>query len=205
MDEDNLTPLQQAIEARSKSRKTMEFDMPGIVVDDAGTMPGKVRVRTAFAKEETSAVVEATRWLNEGGRAIAAKDGDISQTAKIVFFLHKVLRDHASPDNFPAFPTPDWMLEKLTKDELVFLHSIYLRHSMSESPLESDTSDETFEAYQVKLSQLRGSLTGQALVHCDRVWLEEFAAWLAVRLSAAEQALEEHVQGRPLEADPESP
>lgn len=136
-----LSPLAAAISART--RTLYEFDVSEVFkITDC-----KVKVRVVTKAEQDLALVGAHKYAEERTKAApqAAKDPDILEDAKAAFIAFAACRDSADPDKFPAFLSPEWMLEHLTTDEVGYLVSLANEVRAKESPSPISISDEMMD------------------------------------------------------------
>ena len=135
----------QAIEARPRPTKIVEVNMAvGILAEPVH----KIAFRVNTKREDNEAIDRAHRYLSETiGSEPAKSDSDMLTGAKLIAALWSACREvktttdalGAAVDtviNYPAFPSPSWMHEHLTTDQIAVLVNIYntVRASPDMSP-----------------------------------------------------------------------
>lgn len=189
MKDEKKSALVQAIEAHE--RKLFEFDA-GAFMGISGKPIGKYKIRVATKAEADRALVAAHRYVHEitGGMETAVRDSDILNDAKTCHILHQACRDSDSPSDFPAFPSPRWMIEHLSTEQIAVLLNHYNECVKQEGPMRTELSNDTVEALAslcVNLSET--DLPNAALVQCGREYLSELCIRLSLKLNAANMDL----------------
>lgn len=145
-----------------------------------GKVVGGVKVRAPLKADEIAARSDADAWVRETHKHA---DDDLKLDARTVFLLHRLTRDFDDPGNFPAFPTPAWMMANMQNDEIEGLLRLVASVKRADSPLEKDLSDELIDAYVAKAADHYGStIASEVFSNCDRAWLEDFAIVVCKRL-----------------------
>lgn len=136
--------LVQKLEARE--RISIDADVEGFITL-GGAELGKVKIWIATIQEQERAAAQAKAHIRETYRnqGDLAEDPDVIQNAKTVFILHAVVRDYRDPKSLSAFPSPKWMMENLTRDEIACLLNLYNVAATQFSPLKYSLSDAELE------------------------------------------------------------
>lgn len=139
-----LGPLARAL--AEKKRTCHDFDVRGFL-GLTGNLP-KLKVRLATVREQDKAIAEASAYVKRlaGNDADVAKDPDILENSKTAHILATACRDTDRPDELPAFPTGQFLLENTTTDQLATLLHLYngVRNKESAAPLSLE--DDRLEA-----------------------------------------------------------
>lgn len=161
---------------------------------------GGVKVRLPSKHEEMQARLEADEEIRR--RHKEGVDEDHKVDTRTVYLLHRIVRDHHDPDNFPAFPSPAWMLENMTNEEIGCLLRLVAAVKHCETPLEKDLSEELIEAYVTKAADHYGSAVANAVfARCDRTWVEDFAIAVCKKLVELRAASEPQPEPEPASED----
>lgn len=174
----------------ARKRKLFDFEAQNFVGPGQGVI-GKVKVRVATKAEQDRAIVSAHQYVARltKGTEQAATDNDILMDAKTVHILHTVVRDADSPDAITAFPSPQWMMEHLSRDEISVLLNHYNYVAAQCTPLQVDISEERVDAIAEFCAQHAGDdLSTIRLLTCDREYLTELVVALSVKLKNLEAA-----------------
>lgn len=183
--------LVAAVEERNRQRnqKAEVYDIAGYLGLNGPVH--KVRVRPATKKEQDDALVEAYIAIeNRAKKAESLRsDVDFCNGKKAVMLIHGAIRDAADPDSIAAFPTPEWMEEQLTPDQITVLLNLYNREVAKAAP-----SAIKFEADQVETimsvcgSTYETDIPERALLHYSRDQLVELfiQASIVARVRAEE-------------------
>ena len=125
---------------------SVDADVEGFITL-GGAELGKVKIWIATIQEQERAVAQAKAYLKETYRnqPDIAEDADAVQNAKTVFILHAVVRDFRDPKSLSAFPSPKWMMENLTRDEVACLLNLYNVAATQFSPLKYSVTDEELD------------------------------------------------------------
>jgi len=180
-----------ALEDRAKNRPTTLVD--GLAFTGPGSsIVGAVAMRVATKQEENAAIAQAEVYVRDLGKTgnVELKDPALIENARTVFILHAVCRDPKRPNSAPAFMTPRFMMEHLTRDEIAMLLNHYNRMAEAASPFDFDLSPEKVDEAASQLAQLSGSDLADAIVQTkDRIWLEQFAIRVSMMLASTRQEL----------------
>lgn len=192
---DRKSALAKALEARK--RTLHEFPAEKFIGAGGREFQG-IKVYAPLKSDEVQARLDADRWVKDeykGG------DDELRLDARTVFLLHRLCRDFDDPENFPAFPTPAWMIANLKNDELDCLLRCVAAVKHAESPLEKDLGDELVDAFVAKAADHYGSSAANfVFTNCDRSWLEDYAIAVSKKL----HDMRNQPEPEP-EAEPEEP
>lgn len=162
---------------------------------------GKIGVRSPTKREEVDARLEAERSLRQRNGGEMPFDTSLLTDLATVSILHKATRDAEKPEAMAAFPSPGWMMEHLTADELGVLLNLVQRAKQEDSPTPMVLDEDSIETMAAMLAAAHDSEAADALVSkCDRAWLESFAIVVCRKLSQARKALEPETEAS--DADP---
>ena len=134
------SPLAKAIEA--VERPTWSFETPSFL-SKGMRVDGTFRMRVPTAMDLVLAKLEAKDYLKKLSKESGAEnDPDLISTVGAVFALQRIC--WRSDKDFPVFDA-EWMLQKLTNDELTVLLNLYQECIRLSSPLKvaTMTSEET--------------------------------------------------------------
>lgn len=143
-DDDGKSLLVRAIEARG--RKPVVCDVAGFFSIAGNPIP-KIAIRINVKGEEDRAVVDAHRYSENLAKGTdAAKDDDLLRESKVVHALWTACRavdEKGEPTIMGAFPSPGWMRDNLTSDQLAALLNLYndIRQRQSPWPYKFDDED----------------------------------------------------------------
>lgn len=115
------TPLRSMLAQRKPHRKEIETsDLPGI-------QGQKLVLQVLRNSEHNEALALAYTMRDRAAKQTPAlrDDEDFFKGLKIVAHLFLACRDAAEPDAYPAFPSADWMQEKIHPAELTILLNRY--------------------------------------------------------------------------------
>lgn len=167
-------------------------------ISAGGRSFGQVSIRVATKSEENAALLQAERFIREmtADSKSELKDPDIVDDVKTVHILHAVVRDAKDPKNFPAFPSPKWMMQHLTRDEIGALLNISASYQAEVSPLRVTIDDESVELLADGLAQFASNPEATRIAFGDktRAWLEEAMVLLAVKYDAAKTTIGAQVE-----------
>jgi len=186
---DEESPLVKALEERQKNRATWDFEATNMM-GPGGKSLGAYKIWVASKAEQDAAVVNAHKYAEElGGKDTpASKDADILTEAKTAHILHTCCRHHAKPQALAAFPSPKWMMQHMSTDELGVLLNNYNACLGESGVFEMDTSEERVEFY-ISLCAEAGytDLPDMALAQCHRDYLIYLLVCCAKKLRRAEK------------------
>lgn len=151
---------------------------------------GKIGVRSPTKREEVEARLEAERTLRQRNGGEMPYDTSLLTDLAAVSILHKATRDADKPEAMAAFPSPGWMMDHFTADELGVLLNLVQRAKQEDSPTPLTLDEDSIETMAAMLAAAHDSEAADALVSkCDRAWLESFAIVVCRKLSEARAAL----------------
>jgi hypothetical protein len=133
---------------RYEARERVYVDVPlENFIGIGGRDFGMVKMCVATKMEEFRAVAAAQAFVERLTKSSpkAAEDPDILLDAKSIHILHTVVRDFNDPKSFPAFPSPQWMMEQMGRDEIAALLNAYNLMATQFSPLRYTLTDEDLE------------------------------------------------------------
>lgn len=136
--------LVKAIETRK--RPLHEFDLDGIL--GLGGQPiTKIKIRRPVKSELTKAVAGAAKAVDEiAGQSKSAKDDpDLYSDVKSCWALHAACRDFNDPESWPAFPSPQWMMDNMTSEELAVLLNYYTEVVRRDGIIKEDVTPDDLE------------------------------------------------------------
>lgn len=183
---DSKSALALAIESRV--RKAHEFEVQGFF-GLGGNLIHKIGFRVNTKAEEDKALVTAYLTVNQltEGAEQAREDPDLVQDVKLIHALYSACR-RAEPEDvertysFPAFPSPNWMRDNLTTDQIAVLINLYNGVRIAEGPLKINISfDEVEEVAQFCADNSRSDVPELMLAPRSREWLVQAFALLAMR------------------------
>lgn len=179
---ESKTELQRAFEGRERKLSILsghEFTGPGekIVCEIAVRVPTK--------GEENRARAGAKAQLKK--LKVEDEDSGLGEELKVdaatVHILHASCRDPKNPKFVHAFPSPSWMEEHLTNDELHVLLNHVNDHTAKCSPIQTALEDETVEAYITNLAAMADSdIADVMLARLPREWLIQYAILVSEKL-----------------------
>jgi hypothetical protein len=195
--------LVKALKARLKNRPFKVVQSQEFIGAGDKTF-GSVAVRVATKGEENSALLQAQDYMSKltPDKKAELKDPDIVEDVKTVHILHAVIRDARDPHNFPAFPSPAFMMQTMTRDEVGALLNISVDYQSSQSPLAVKIDDDAVEVLARGLAEFwRNPQATQSLfADKSRAWLEEALVLLSVKYDAAKTTIgAQHVRIENLE------
>jgi hypothetical protein len=151
---------------------------------------GKIAVRTPTKREEVEARLEAERNLRARNGGEMPHDSSLMVDFATVSILHKATRDADKPEAMSAFPSPGWMMDHLTADELGVLLNLVHQAKQADSPVPMVLDEDSIETMIAMLAAAHDSEAADAIVaRCDRAWLESFAIVVCRKLSTARAAI----------------
>jgi hypothetical protein len=151
---------------------------------------GKIAVRTPTKREEVEARLEAERNLRARNGGEIPHDSTLMVDFATVSILHKSTRDADKPEAMSAFPSPGWMMDHLTADELGVLLNLVHQAKQADSPVPMVLDEDSIETMIAMLAAAHDSEAADAVVaRCDRAWLESFAIVVCRKLSTARAAI----------------
>lgn len=118
---EHKSKLAEKIESRKPHRK--EFDLVGFPNVDSG----KIVFQIQRNGDTSDALVVAYGMRDAEAKKHSAMGDNASLFAdlNLISVLHRAARDPEKPDEFPAFPSPDWMRKNLHTHELGILRNLY--------------------------------------------------------------------------------
>lgn len=191
----------QAIEARPRPTKIVEVNMAvGILAEPVH----KVAFRVNTKREDNEAIDRAHRYLNETiGSEPAKSDPDMLTGAKLIAALWSACREvktttdalGAAVDtvtSYPAFPSPSWMHDHLTADQLGVLINIYntVKSAPDMSPVRFFDADDS-DVILTAASDLPEDAPPVLFAAFSREALVSLLVYAARALAAARDALAE--------------
>ncbi len=177
------TDLVKAIESRG--RPTHLFDVANFI----GLTGDKrhVMIRVATKGEEDRAVVQGNAYVKKlASDSGADRDDDLLVGAKTCFVLHTCLREVTG--KWGAFPAPEWMIDKLTTDQIATLLNLYNEVRKKEGPQPTTLDDESIEGMMrllVEAADAEEAIPQWLLAAWSRETLSEAMASVAVKLDVA--------------------
>ena len=118
---EHKSKLASQIESRKPHRK--EFDLVGF----PGIDKGKIVFQIQNNGDTSDALVVAYGMRDAEAKKHSAMADNASLFAdlNLISVLHRAARDPEKPDEFPAFPSPEWMRRQLHTHELSILRNLY--------------------------------------------------------------------------------
>lgn len=176
---DRKSDLAKQIEARKRTLHEFPAEkFTGL----GGRIVGGIKVYAPLKNDEIQARIDADAWVKDTYKA--SSDEELRIDARTVFLLHRLCRDFEDPLNFPAFPTPAWMIAHLSDDELGCLLRCVAAVKAAESPVQKTMTDEEVDVFVERGAVVNGTENAHKLfVNCDRMWLEDYALVLSKRLA----------------------
>lgn len=118
---EHKSKLAQQIESRKPHRR--EFDLQGF----PGIDKGKIVLQIQNNGDTSDALVVAYGMRDAEAKKHSAMADNASLFAdlNLISVLHRAARDPEKPDEFPAFPSPEWMRRQLHTHELSILRNLY--------------------------------------------------------------------------------
>lgn len=177
-----------ALAIESRARKAHEFEVQGFF--GLGGQPiHKVGFRVNTKAEEDKALVTAYLTVNQltEGAEQAREDPDLVQDVKLIHALYSACRRAESGDgerkySLPAFPSPNWMRDNLTTDQIAVLINLYNGVRIAEGPLKvTITFEEVEEVAELCAENSRSDVPELVLAPRSREWLIQAFALLAMR------------------------
>ena len=206
--DDTKSALATAIEARG--RASVVCDVTGFFGPGDKPIP-KVAVRVNVKGEEDRAVVDAHRYAADLAKGTeAAKDDDLLREAKVVHALHWAFRmvdEEGKATIHAAFPSPKWMRDNLTSDQLAALLNLYNDVRTRQSPWPHKFEDDDVERLAMLCADNADSeLPTLVLARIEREMLSQYLIIIACKLRlarsqllAAEAAIAEERDAAPAE------
>jgi len=169
-----------ALAIESRPRIAHEFEVQGFF--GLGESPiMKVAVWVNVKSEQDSALASAYQVVDrltlESKRA--ADDEDILVDAKTTQILFKACRraeegDKGSGYKYPAFPSPEWMRQNLTTDQLGVLLNLYHEVRRREAPVTWEISNESvLSLYAICSDYSQSEMATTLLSVQSREWLQQ--------------------------------
>lgn len=129
--------LVAAIEEKNKRRNldAVEYDVAGFF-GFGGEAVHKVKVRVATKAEQDQALLEAYAAIENAAKKAESlrSDVDYCNGKKAVMLLGEAIRDARDPNSLSAFPSPEWIEENLTPDQIAILLNLYNREVAKAAP-----------------------------------------------------------------------
>lgn len=118
---EHKSKLAEKIEARKPHRK--EYPLPGF----PGIEGGKVVFQIQRNGDTSDALVVAYGMRDAEAKKHPAmgENSTLFSDLNLISVLHRAARDPEKPDEFPAFPSPEWMRKNLHTHELGILRNLY--------------------------------------------------------------------------------
>lgn len=109
------SPLVAALNARK--RQVHIFDAPSAIRSD-GVVNGAIAVRVPTAAEEVAARLWASKYVASNAGADVEVDQQANTDLETVYIISVSMRLASDPEHRPAFGPPEWLLDRLTSDEV---------------------------------------------------------------------------------------
>lgn len=152
-----VSPLAAAIQARPRPQHV--FDVAGVFSVE-GVDVAQIAFRAPVKAEDQAAIVAAhehvfgatAKMSDEGARAAARTDAEILTDEKLIQAIWRSARwvpteGATETSNYPAFPSPTWMRDHLTTEQLAYLLNLTMVARDRERPGgPRQVEDETVEA-----------------------------------------------------------
>jgi hypothetical protein len=195
-----VSPIALAIAARK--REVHQFDISGFFHLNGDAIP-KLGIWTPIKGEQDAAILRAHADIaNLTKEAETARsDEDIIKDRKIVHIIHKACLDprpQKKPDGsgevfyYPAFPSPKWMIDNLTTEQIGTLLNLVNGVRAKESPEPEALDDLTVERFhQAAVGPASYEITGEFLAGCGREFVCQLYLVEALRLKEARREIEE--------------
>lgn len=143
MSDNSETPISElASTIESRPRRVYIADMNNFL-GLGGKQMHTAAVRVLFKSEEDRAIVKAYKWVKSQTQdeKLALRDEDLLNDTKTVEALYEAYRRNESGDEeigykYPAFPSPKWMKDNLSNDEIATLLHIYNAHRERSSSID---------------------------------------------------------------------
>lgn len=194
---DYKSELAQAIEAQE--RPVTVLPVSGIF--HLGGKPiRKIGIRVNVKSEEDLALVRAHKYVLDkcAGVESAKTDHDILTDAKARHALWEACREvktTVGPDgeetdtvtNYPAFPGPDWMCERLNTDQIAAIYNLYMQVRAEQAGWLDNLDDDTVSSMLAIAADAgdKNALARVALAQLPREQIQNLFQMCALRLRAA--------------------
>jgi hypothetical protein len=194
--ESQSSSLVEAIENRP--RRVFVVDMSKFL-GLAGKQMETAAVRVLVEAEEIDALVKAHKQVKEavGDVQNALQDEDLLVNTKTIHAIWRAFRRNEPGDAekgymYPAFPSPTWMQNNLTTDELGALLHIYNDWRRHSSTIDDSIDLERLRGLARAIHKYEGSDLPEALLAgLDREWVVQAFILLALELGDANKRLDE--------------
>jgi hypothetical protein len=203
---DYVSPLAKLIAARK--RIVHEFDVSGFFKLGDAEVP-KLGFRVPTKAEQDKAIDDAHLDITRRTKSSdsAKSDEDITRDLKTAHILHKSCLDPApqkTPDGreffYPAFPSPGWMCENMSTEQIGTLLNLLNSVRARESPEPDALDDATVESFHAMVvAQGRSTTAAEFLAGCGREFSVQLYLAEALRLEEARNkiiALEYEIEAR---------
>jgi hypothetical protein len=167
-------------------RKTVEHDIGPWI----GLTSGKVKIRVSQKREQDVAVIGAHDYAAKlcESNPEAAKDPDILDDAKCAFIACVAMRDADQPEKLPAFPSPGWMMENMTADQIGVLVNLVNEVRVNTGPAPKRLDDDQLDSVVSLCSKHASDEIPQlVLANMSREVLSHVVVMLSLRLARLEQ------------------
>ncbi len=191
-----------ALAIESRPRIAHEFEVQGFFgLGDKQIM--KVALWVNVKSEQDSALAAAYQVVEKlaGDNKRAVDDDDILVDAKTTQILFQACRraeegDKEAGYKYPAFPSPEWMRNNLTTDQLAVLLNLYHEVRRRESPVPWEIKHETVMALVGVCSNYdNAELANDMLSAQTREWLQQ--AFIILSQAYAEELDENRNKNEP--------
>jgi hypothetical protein len=185
-----------ALAIESRPRVAHEFEVQGFFgLGDKEIV--KVAIWVNVKSEQDSALAAAYKIVESltGDNKRASEDDDILVDAKTTQILFQACRraeegDEEAGYKYPAFPSPEWMRQNLTTDQLAVLLNLYHEVRRRESPTPWDITHESVMTLVSVCSKYdQGELSDTILSAQSREWLQQAFIILSQAYSEKEDEL----------------
>lgn len=196
MTKEYVSPLAKAIAERP--RKVHEFDVAGFF-GLAGAEVPKIGIRVPTKAEQDAAIRDAHHALTAFVKSAetAKSDEDIARDLKTIHILHRCCLDPkrvTAPDGktfcYPAFPSPQWMADHLTTEQIGVLLNLVNEVRRVEGPGPKELDDATVDVFHEAAVAANPGDMADFLAGCDREFVCQMFVLEAHRLHNAKAEIE---------------
>lgn len=190
-----VSPLAKRIAARE--RKIHEFDVAGFFKLTGEAIP-KLGIRAPVKSEQDAAIISAHMAAAVSTKAVesAKSDEDILRDLKSCHILHKCCLDptpqtKANGEKFwyPAFPSPGWMADHLSTEQIGVLINLVNEVRRVEGPEPNELDDATVDTFHDAAVQADADTVAVFLAGCGREFMVQLYLAEAKRLADAHGAI----------------
>lgn len=195
-----VSPISAAIAARK--RTVHPFDISGFFHLNGDAIP-KIGIRVPNKAEQDAAILRAEADIANLTKAVesARADEDIVRDRKVIHIIQKACLDpnpQKDPDDpkkvfyYPAFPSPQWIADHMTTEQIGTLLNLVNGVRAKESPEPEALDDATVESFhQAAVGPASYEITGEFLAGCGREFVCQLYLVEALRLEEARRDIEE--------------